>query len=73
MYRPVLLVSLALFAVMLAPSAGGQSHHSADTTPDRIISVSELLRVIQFFNTAGVHCVETGQVTVPETVWGVSG
>jgi len=30
--------------------------HSADQNGDYIISLSELLRVIQFFNTAGLHC-----------------
>jgi hypothetical protein len=30
--------------------------HSADTTPDNRISLSELLRLIQFFNVGELHC-----------------
>lgn len=34
-------------------------HHSADTNEDYLISLSELLRVVQFFNSSGYHC-QTG-------------
>ena len=30
--------------------------HSADTSRDSMIDVSELLRVVQFFNSNGLHC-----------------
>ncbi len=33
--------------------------HTADQDGDNAISLSELLRVIQFYNSAGLHC-ETG-------------
>jgi hypothetical protein len=33
-----------------------QEEHSADTNSDNAISLGELLRVIQFFNSAGFHC-----------------
>jgi hypothetical protein len=32
------------------------AYHDADTNQDYIITLSELLRVIQFFNTFGIHC-----------------
>ena len=32
------------------------SRHTADQTGDNIISLSELLRIIQFYNSGGVHC-----------------
>lgn len=32
------------------------THHSADTNQDNRIGLSELLRVIQFFNSGGFHC-----------------
>jgi len=35
-----------------------QGFHSADTTRDRQITVSELVRVIQFYNSRGLHCAE---------------
>lgn len=42
------------------------SHHSADTNFDSEISLSELLRVIQFFNTGGYSCDLPGAVTPTE-------
>jgi hypothetical protein len=35
---------------------GGASYHSTDTNLDGRISLSELLRVIQFYNSGGLHC-----------------
>lgn len=37
-------------------SYGAYDFHSADTTQDFVISLTELLRVIQFFNTQGYYC-----------------
>jgi hypothetical protein len=34
----------------------GTTRHSADTNGDNIISLSELLRIIQFFNSLGLSC-----------------
>ena len=42
--------------LLLAGLPAAAQHHSADTTPDQQISLTELLRVIQFFNTRGFHC-----------------
>jgi formylglycine-generating enzyme required for sulfatase activity len=42
--------------LLLAGLPAAAQHHSADTTPDQQISLSELLRVIQFYNTLGFHC-----------------
>ncbi len=45
--------------VFLLVSAGAQArYHSADITQDFQISLSELLRGIQFFNSGGLHCEE---------------
>ncbi len=35
---------------------GGTGSHTADQNGDTLISLSELLRVIQFFNSGGFHC-----------------
>ncbi len=55
----------------MAPTGGGgfsasesitkecDAIHSADTDQDQLISLSEVLRVVQFFNSDGFHC-ETG-------------
>ncbi|MCC6144827.1 MAG: hypothetical protein IT368_13560, partial [Candidatus Hydrogenedentes bacterium] len=48
-------VCLALLITCAAFPALAQ-YHSADTAPDLRISLSELLRVIQFFNSNGFHC-----------------
>ncbi|HEX72438.1 MAG TPA: hypothetical protein ENN65_03885 [Candidatus Hydrogenedentes bacterium] len=37
---------------------GDHEHHSADQNNDNLISLSELLRVIQFFNSGGYHCAD---------------
>lgn len=42
-----------------APFAIPVPPHSADTDPDNVISLAETLRVIQFFNSDGLHC-QTG-------------
>ncbi|HNR31020.1 MAG TPA: VCBS repeat-containing protein [Candidatus Hydrogenedentes bacterium] len=53
-----------LAVVILPPSAPAQQyfpfgHHAADTDQDWRISLSELLRVIQFYNSGGYHgCLE---------------
>ncbi len=47
--------TLATIAICTAFGAAAQ-HHTADTTPDQQISLSELLRVIQFYNSGGLHC-----------------
>jgi len=36
----------------------GSLFHSADQNNDNLISLSELLRVIQFFNSGGYHCAD---------------
>ncbi len=41
-----------------APGCGVPVVHSADTDGDNAISLSELLRVIQFFNSSGYQCAE---------------
>ncbi|MBI1318761.1 MAG: hypothetical protein GC168_07405 [Candidatus Hydrogenedens sp.] len=37
--------------------------HSADTTPDQVIALVELLRVIQLFNAGALHCAATPDAT----------
>ena len=44
-----------LLAFLLAWSASAASFHTADTSPDYLIYLSELLRVIQFYNAGGYH------------------
>jgi len=68
-YRFVFL-STAVFAVaaaalVSAPNAGAQGApgHSADQSGSRDIELSELLRVIQFFNSDGYHCAEPADST----------
>ncbi len=47
-------------AVTLIPNANAQSAwrvaHAGDTDDDGLVSLSELLRVIQFYNSGGYHC-----------------
>lgn len=51
------LAALFLAACLPAWGAGDlPSHHSADTNRDGAIGLSELLRVIQFFNSDGYSC-----------------
>jgi len=51
----VLLASVVVLAVLAFPAAA-QHYHSADTTHDYAISLNELLRVIQFYNSDGFCC-----------------
>jgi microbial collagenase len=37
-------------------AANWNGMHKADTVPDHVITLSELLRVIQFYNAGGLHC-----------------
>lgn len=37
-------------------AANWTGNHNADTTVDHVITLSELLRVIQFYNAGGLHC-----------------
>ena len=46
------------FCLRMAPSI-----HSADQNGDNVISLSELLRVIQFYNAAGYHCADPPEST----------
>ena len=47
------VLAVLLWALFPVPAAG---YHSADTTADFTISISELLRVIQFYNSGAYHC-----------------
>ncbi|MFA5022929.1 MAG: EF-hand domain-containing protein, partial [Candidatus Paceibacterota bacterium] len=49
---------LAMIFTIITPLvfADGTVFHSADTNQDGSISLSELLRVVQFFNSDGYHC-----------------
>jgi len=49
------LMWAVVFCFVLSTGAQAQ-YHSADTLPDYQISLSELLRVIQFFNSEALHC-----------------
>ena len=50
--RIIALVSVTLLAAWPASAR----YHTADQTHDQLVSLSELLRVIQFFNSNGFHC-----------------
>ncbi len=52
--RPVRL--LPWLVLLAAASAHAAVFHSADTDRDRHISLSEVLRVMQFHNSSGLHC-----------------
>lgn len=54
--RPVIFVFLG---ALYSACACAQTFHSADSSDDGSISLSELLRVIQFYNADAFHC-ETG-------------
>ncbi len=47
----------------LIDGPGAPPPDSADTTPDNVITLSELLRVIQFFNSGGLSCAENPETT----------
>jgi len=51
---------LSPLVVTVLPGQGDTGLHSADANGDNIISLSELLRVIQFFNLGGYHCAPDG-------------
>ena len=53
---PTLFRRILLVLLCLAAPATAQPYHSADTNPDYLISLSELLRVIQFYNVGALHC-----------------
>ncbi|MBI1320748.1 MAG: hypothetical protein GC168_17630 [Candidatus Hydrogenedens sp.] len=48
------------------------ARHSADQNDDGIISIGELLRVIQFYNAGGLHCAAAQQITEDGFVPGAS-
>lgn len=48
-------LSIAALLLLAALPAAAQ-HYTADTNQDRAIGLSELLRVIQFYNTGTFHC-----------------
>lgn len=50
----IYVIIVPLF-VCIAPALAAP-YHSADTTPNYLISLSELLRVIQFYNVGSLHC-----------------
>ncbi len=54
-------LTIALATCLMVPSTA--QVHSADTTIDNTISLSELLRVIQFFNSGGYHCANPPEST----------
>ncbi len=47
-----------LLSLMAGVSYAVPEYHSADQNHDGAINVSELLRVVQFYNSAGLHCQE---------------
>ncbi len=54
-FVPLCLATAAVFC------GTASAQHTADQNSDFSISLSELLRVIQFFNSAGFHCDEAGE------------
>ena len=54
-YVMICLAELILILTSCAQAAN-EAIHTADQNGDQIISLSELLRVIQFFNSDGLHC-----------------
>ncbi len=44
--------------VCIEGEGGAPQYHTADQNGDNLISLSELLRVIQFYNSGGLHCQE---------------
>ncbi len=56
--RPILLAGIS-FIAFNAAFAG--PIHTADNDGDRAVSLSELLRVIQFYNSQGYHCDGLGE------------
>ena len=65
-YRCQCVVSIVMLAMLLLPMAGwaqGVPPHSADQDKNFHIALSELLRVIQFYNAGGLHCAPSGETT----------
>lgn len=58
MYRWIRIAAMSACVALLCATGATAPQHSADTTPDNAISLSELLRVIQFYNVGGVQCSE---------------
>ena len=57
-FRGVLeIVAVGVIAIGIGATTGAQVH-SGDTNQDYVINLSELLRVIQFFNSAGFQCAD---------------
>ena len=52
----ILLLGASFLSVSSAHATEPPPPHSADTNGDFVISMSELLRVIQLFNSGGFHC-----------------
>ncbi len=49
---------VAFLPIAEGEGEGESEFHSADQNHDNLISLSELLRVIQFFNSGGYHCAD---------------
>lgn len=57
MKRPFLFYFLALVALIFAPPAAhAMPYHDIDTDPDYLVTIDELLRGIQFYNSLEIHC-----------------
>ncbi|HPO15398.1 MAG TPA: hypothetical protein PLI09_18285, partial [Candidatus Hydrogenedentes bacterium] len=62
-----IVVTILLLLISLP---GAAQQHSADTSGDTRISLTELLRIIQFYNSAGLHCLpgtEDGYAPGPDS------
>lgn len=55
---PMVGLVIGLAAIAGLPAS---AQHTADQNDDFVVSLSELLRVIQFFNSDGLHCDEIGE------------
>ncbi|HNT89995.1 MAG TPA: hypothetical protein PKL84_19180, partial [Candidatus Hydrogenedentes bacterium] len=53
-------VFLGISLAVVGPVFGGPIH-TADRDGDRCVSLSELLRVVQFFNSRAYHCDTEGE------------
>ena len=54
--RPYPYADFAAFTVTDTSAIEPPARHSADTDGDGIISLGEILRMVQYFNTFGMHC-----------------
>lgn len=52
--RPI--YSTFFITLCVLPGVAHAQHHSADTSPDYVIGIGELMRVIQFYNAEAMHC-----------------